>query len=234
LAALLLFPLAIVLLLEVPTYTPTTMMDARFSKSLFQDPKLLWFMGYAMIYSALLFGVDGLITLQMTKTFQAPPSTLGEFGALRGLGSVCGAVLSGWIIVKKGKFFAARLAVVLMVVGALGLSLLSSVESFRLWAPIWGLAWGFQETLYVAVAMGFCPPHIAAAVFAAYMALSNLGTALGDGVATSLTGHFSISILFVAGALGMATLPLFLAQMKDRLKSPQSAKTSESTSIADS
>jgi PAT family beta-lactamase induction signal transducer AmpG len=63
---------------------------------------------------------------------------------------------------------------------------------------LWGIAWGFQETVFVALAMDLSEARIAASMFAIMMALSNLGTAVGEGLATSLTDNIGFSAVFLS------------------------------------
>jgi PAT family beta-lactamase induction signal transducer AmpG len=74
---------------------------------------------------------------------------------------------------------------------------------------VWGLIWGFQETVFVALAMGLADTRIAASMFAIMMAVSNLGTAIGEGVATGLTDDIGFTAVFwLLAAVNLVTLPL--------------------------
>jgi predicted MFS family arabinose efflux permease len=59
-----------------------------------------------------------------------------------------------------------------------------------------GIAFGFQETIFVALAMDLAEARIPASMFAIMMALSNLRTAVGEGVATEPADNLSFSNAF--------------------------------------
>ena len=88
----------------------------------------------------------------------------------------------------------------------------SSVNALLVLGVAWGIAWGFQETLFVALAMDLADARIAASMFAIMMALSNVGTAIGEGVATGLTDNIGFSAVFwLLAGLNVLTLPILWA-----------------------
>jgi PAT family beta-lactamase induction signal transducer AmpG len=191
------------------------------------QPTTLGFLAYAWVYSFLLFGIDGMVTLRLSQNFGASPNLIGEYGSLRGVGSVAGAAFCGWFILSKGRLRAALTSVALLMMAGLGLVVAGSVGFYMSWAPIWGFAWGFQETVYVGLAMGFCPPRYAASAFAVFMAVSNLGTAVGEGVATGLVSQFSIPQIMLVGSLSFIVLPIFVRGFRRRIVSFDALETSE-------
>ena len=77
---------------------------------------------------------------------------------------------------------------------------------------VWGIAWGFQETLFVALAMDLSDARIAASMFAIMMALSNVGTAIGEGVATGLTDDIGFAAIFwLLAGLNVVVVPILWA-----------------------
>lgn len=94
-------------------------------------------------------------------------------------------------------------------IGAVLIGAASSVNILLTLGVLWGIAWGFQETIFVALAMGLSDTRIAASMFALMMALSNIGTAIGEGVATGLTDNIGFSAVFwLLAGINLLTFPI--------------------------
>jgi PAT family beta-lactamase induction signal transducer AmpG len=159
-------------------------------------PPFAVFAAYAIVYSIVSFGVDGLVTYFMSESFGAPETLLGTYGALRGVGAAIGAVAGGLLIDRLGRRESTYGALVLISIAAALIGAARSVNALLALGVIWGIAWGFQETVFVALAMGVADTRIAASMFALMMALSNVGTAIGEGVATGLTDNIGFAAVF--------------------------------------
>jgi len=152
---------------------------------------------FAIIYSVVSFGVDGLITYFMSNQFQAPETLIGSYGALRGIGAVLGAIGGGILVDRLGRRRSAIWAILLISVGAVLIGLSPALNVLLTLSVIWGIAWGFQETVFFALAMDLTDSRIAASMFAIMMAFSNIGTAIGEGVATGLTDNIGFRPVFL-------------------------------------
>jgi PAT family beta-lactamase induction signal transducer AmpG len=160
--------------------------------------RFLLFGAFAILYSIVSFGVDGLVTYFMSETYKASETVIGQYGALRGLGAVIGAVISGILLDRMSRKKSAYMAVLFISVGAVLIGVASGIGFLLFMGVFWGIAWGFQETVFVALAMDLSEARIAASMFAIMMALSNLGTAVGEGLATSLTDNIGFSAVFLS------------------------------------
>jgi MFS family permease len=110
---------------------------------------------------------------------------------------------------RIGRSTSAYLGVLAISIGAVLIGLANSASGLLVLGLIWGIAWGFQETIFVALAMDLADSRIAASMFAIMMALSNLGTSVGDGVATALTDNLSFSTVFMAlAAINLIVFPI--------------------------
>jgi predicted MFS family arabinose efflux permease len=99
--------------------------------------------------------------------------------------------------------------VVLLSAGAALISLAPGLNALLGLGLAWGVAWAFQETVFFALAMDLADTRIAASMFAIMMAISNLGTAVGEGVATGLTDNLGfIGVFWLLAAVNLATLPV--------------------------
>ncbi|GAB4473869.1 MAG: hypothetical protein Kow00124_13260 [Anaerolineae bacterium] len=175
-------------------------------------PRFLLFAAYAVLYSIVSFGVDGLVTFHMSQSFNAPETQIGLYGALRGLGAALGALGAGLLFDRVGRQISGYGAIVLISIGAALIGTAPGVGMLLGLGVIWGLAWGFQETVFVALAMEIADVRIAASMFALMMALSNVGTAIGEAVATGLTDNLPFSTVFLGLAAGnLIVLPVLWA-----------------------
>lgn len=161
------------------------------------QPAFLIFGAYAIFYSIVSFGVDGLVTFFMSSSFGAPETLVGQYGALRGLGAVIGAVAGGFLIDRMGRQRSAYGAIAGISIIAVLIGLANNTNTLLLVGVVWGIVWGFQETIFVALAMSLSDTRIAASMFALMMALSNVGTAVGEGLATGLTDNIGFTAVFL-------------------------------------
>ncbi len=177
---------------------------------------------YGILYSVVSFGSDGLITLYLVKTFQLKENAIGNFGSLRGTGAIAGSLLCGLFYSRQRKAASLCLnfiGLLILALGVLCLSFLLNQSNFLPIALIWGAIWGFQEVCFLTLVMHYLKGTGSAFAFASLMAMANLGTALGEGVATSLTEYYSFSKVFLFLALSTflpATILLILHQRQSR------------------
>lgn len=169
------------------------------------------FFFYAVLYSIFSFGMDGLVTLFLSRGLLIGDNHIGTYGSFRGLGALFGAGLAGLVIRDIGLRKTAWLA--LLMLGLSGFAL-SSINTFPLACYaglIWGMSWAFQETTFVTISMGQSIKGLAASSFALFMMLSNIGTSIGEWLATTLSGSLEYSLIFRLFSLGVLVLPgLFL------------------------
>ncbi len=178
-------------------------------------PCCLAFALYAVVYSIVSFGVDGLVTYCMRGRFQAVETTIGLYGALRGLGAVVGAAGGGLLIDRIGRKPMAYSAVLAISLAAAAIGAAPGVNALLVLGVVWWIAWGFQETLFVALAMDLADARIAASMFAIMKALSNVGTAVGEGVAAGLTDDIGFSAVFwLLAGLNAVVVPILWALFK--------------------
>jgi PAT family beta-lactamase induction signal transducer AmpG len=74
---------------------------------------------------------------------------------------------------------------------------------------IFGIAYGFYETVYFAVSMRETDPRIAASMFSILMAIANLGTGVGLAMSGALANSLGFRPAFaIIAALNLAAIPL--------------------------
>ena len=179
--------------------------------------KYLLFIVYGVAYSFISFGHDGIITLHLKQSFAISDTSLGHYGALRGLGAVLGAGLGAWLLSKVNRYKVAYASLLLLAFGAYSSGNLLDGSNYKYLGVLWGLIWGLQETVYVTLAMSRSSPKLAAASFALLMAFSNVGTSLGEGWATAQLAYNSFGQVFntLAGFGLLVPLALYFVQKSE-------------------
>jgi PAT family beta-lactamase induction signal transducer AmpG len=121
----------------------------------------------------------------------------------------------GLLIDRIGRRRSAYAAVVMISIGAAVIGAAPGIGVLLVMGVLWGIAWGFQETIFVALGMGISDTRIAASMFALMMALSNVGTAIGEGLSTGLTDNIGFSAVFrLLAGLNVVTFPLLWGLFK--------------------
>jgi predicted MFS family arabinose efflux permease len=174
-------------------------------------PQFLQFALYAVIYSIGSFGIDGLITYALSDSLGASESVIGNYGALRGVGAVVGALVGGILLDRLGNRPGAIGASLLISIVGLGFSLAARVSVMVGIGLMWGIIWAFQETVFFALAMNLADTRIAASMFAIMMGISNLGAAVGDGTATALSDNLGFPGVFaLLAGINLITIPVLV------------------------
>jgi len=185
------------------------------------QPRFLLFAAYAIVYSIGSFGTDGLVTYFMRAQFGATEAAIGQYGALRGIGAVVGALAGGALIDRMGRKRSAYAAAVLISLAAALIGLATGTSSVLWLGLLWGIVWAFQETLFFALAMDISDARIAASMFAIMMGISNLGSAVADGLATAMSDDLGFATVFIGLAIiNLGTLPVLWGLFK---KAPEIA-----------
>jgi PAT family beta-lactamase induction signal transducer AmpG len=174
---------------------------------------------YGVFYSLASFGTDGLLTLHLSQS-GADSATIGVFGMWKGMGALLGALVFALVSPKLGVKWSQVSGLLVLALGCL----IPIVWIQPAWfaGTSWGLAWGFQETAFVTIAMGFAIGRWSATVFALCMIFSNLGTALGEVVGGKLVGSLGFNTTFmIFSAVAASSIVLSLS-------GAQSAKKTDS------
>lgn len=163
---------------------------------------------FAVTYSIISFGGDGLITLYLNKVFNVSEKAIGSYGSLRGLGAIGGSLFSGFLL---SRYNSKNINIFGLIGIALGISSLGhfiNQENFHFFGTLWGFLWGFQEVCFLSLCMKKLTNTSSAFAFSSLMAMGNLGTSIGEGIATRLTLEFTFPQVFLG--LGLFVLiPLF-------------------------
>ena len=210
-SVILLLPLILLFQIKEPPQRPQA---KRFEWSAFKvmgRPSYLLF-GLFLALSWFLFeGIEGLVTFYMHDQLEATEAILGNYGTLKGIGMVLGALLLGLIVSRWRLRVAALLTLSLVTVGGLMFSRCTSCSVALGMGLVWGIVVGLQWSVYGALAMGITDQRIAASMFALFQMMANIGMAAGEGVFTSLTKWLDFTQIFVLlAAVNVLLIPLFL------------------------
>ena len=159
--------------------------------------------------------LDGVITFLSDYLANAYGTSIGDITllvALSMVGRIVGALTNGPITDRIGDRQSLIVAIGLATVGCLGLALELGVGWIGLFGFIFGLAYGYYNAVYAAVAMKFSNPAIAASMFAVFMMFVNLGTVGGQAIGGQLTDRFGFgTMVLVLGLLNLVNIPVVLA-----------------------
>jgi MFS family permease len=174
-------------------------------------PKYLLYIGILILAFFTFQGIDGLATYYLSLELGVGERTLGCFGTLKGIGMVLGAIGMHLAAVKFGRRKAVLATIGLVTLGGLWLSFTTSLNAVFLLALVLGVVAGFQRTAYITFSMGIADLRVAGSMLAVFQMTSNMGLALGEGIATSLSDNIGFGGLFQALALGnLLLIPCFM------------------------
>lgn len=164
-------------------------------------------------------GTNQLVNPFLKEHFGISYLMAGLYSALWGLGVTAGGITGGRLIDRYGN---RRSVVGALMISMLSVSLLAAISS-PLWAwPLlflFGIAYGYFETVFFATSMSVTDHHIAASMFAILMALSNVGSGMGMLIGGWLSDEagFRITFLLLA-SMNLLMIPLlpFIASRTGR------------------
>ncbi len=161
------------------------------------------------LYSLVIYGANELVNPFLQHEYGIGSAIAGLCTSVWGVGVVLGGLTGGRLVDRVGH----RRAVIGAMIGSLvtifALSLITSHAMAWLIILIFGLSFGYYETVYFAVSMDFTDARIAASMFAILMAIANIGTGVGFAVSGSLVDTLGYRWTFVIiAALNLLALPL--------------------------
>ena len=205
--------LAVLVLVLLTPHRPRSRAEERGVMGQWRDllqPFYLVFAAFGVVYSLASFGTDGLVTLHLSEQHGADASMLGLYGMARGCGALLGA---GSYALLNARLGLKRAQVIALMLLGLGCLLPIAGWPVAVSGVLWGLAWGFQETAFVTLAMRYAEGPWAASFFALSMIFSNVGTALGEALAAPLVPRLGYAGVFFGLAMVAWSALLFVPAM---------------------
>lgn len=192
-----------------------------------QAVKRLWrpeigrFSLYAVVYSVTVYGANAIVTLFTNEGLGGTIVQVGDVAALAGLGMLVGAgigvVIARWIpILRQGKWTAVIVSAALLLI-----AFTHTLNAIFTIIILWGFCLAASELVYVTLAMAKSDSRMGAGQFAIFMAISNVGTAIGQAVTTGLID--TVDFRWIFGTLAIANLlllPILILMGKDETPPP--------------
>lgn len=160
---------------------------------------------FAVVYSIPSFAVSGLYSFYFSSQNMSA-TDVGVMESIKSIGAVLGAL--GFMFLSRKLSQS-----IIFTTSALGAVVVSCASGFAYGSMAWvivflfGVFWAIREAIFSTLAMRATKPAIAATMFSLMMAFSNLGTSIGEGLATSASGAIGFKETFVV--FGLLNLVVF-------------------------
>ena len=203
-----LLPLVLVVQLREPDRPPERAFEWKAFRA-FGQKQVIALALLGALYSLVINGANEIVNPFLKDRFGISYATAGLYTAVWGMGVVLGGLTGGRLTNRAGHKRAAIGALVVSLAAILALALVISPAMAWPIVFVFGLAFGYYETVYFATSMDFTDPRIAASMFAILMAIANIGTGVGLAVGGSLVDAIGYRWTFVAIALlNLLAIPL--------------------------
>ena len=208
LAVMTLIPIPMVLILKEPSRPPGRTFEWKafriFRKRQIVALGLLGILGFIVAS-----GANQLINPFLQETFGISYMMAGFYAAVWGLGVILGGVTGGRLTDRIGHRRSVKGALFASLITVFFIALISNPLLAWPLVFLFGLAYGYFETVFFATSMGKTDMRIAASMFAVLMAVANIGSGIGlagGGFLSDLVGYQWTFILFAC--LNLLALPL--------------------------
>ncbi len=222
LAVLSALPIPLVLLVREGERRPDQKFERRAFKAFAHRPIIaLGVLG--ALYSLVINGANQIVNPFLQQQFGIGYATAGFVTTVWGVGVVLGSLAGGRLTDRWGQRTSVWRAMLLSLAAILALAFTG--QAWLVWplVIIFGLAFGFYETVYFAVSMNKTDPRIAASMFSILMAVANIGTGIGLALSGALVDAVNYANSFVIIALlnllALPLLPLIFQREKRPLAS---------------
>lgn len=211
-----LMPLFFLRLLREPAQRPATQTFSWEAVRGLWRPEIGRFALYAILYSVCVYGANAIITLFTNEDLGGTLVQVGDVAALGGLGMLIGGGISLMLARKasvwqRGNWTAAAVSLVLLLI-----AFTDTLQNITIVIVLWGFCLATSELIFVTLAMNKSDRRMGAGQFAIFMAISNIGTGLGQATTTGLIDTIDFAWIFGALALlNLLSLPLLAAMRGD-------------------
>ena len=164
------------------------------------------------LYSLIINATNEIINPFLQSNFGISVMVAGFFTTVWGIGVVFGGISGGPLVDRIGQRRAVEVALGISLVSVLIFSFTSSSAIAWILVFIFGLAFGYYETVYFAISMKKSDPRIAASMFSILMAIANIGTGIGLPLAGVLVDGVGYRWTFaILAGLNLLAIPLLPA-----------------------
>lgn len=208
-AGLTFLPLPLVLYAKEPSRASDRRFEWKAFKA-FSRKSVIALAGLGALYSLVTNGANEILTPFLNERFGVDEFGAGLYISVWGIGVILGGLTGGRLVDRFGQRRAVVGATFLTGAAIALLALIGSPVVAWPLAALFGLAFGYYETVYFAISMNVSDSRIAASMFSILMAIANLGTAIGLGLSGFLVDKtdYPITFLVFAGLIFLALLLL--------------------------
>ena len=203
-----LLPLPLVLLAKEAERTAGRTFEWK-AFSCFKQPNVVALGILGALYSLIIYGANQNVNPSLSSKFSIGTMTAGFITSIMGVGIVIGGLFGGRITDRIGQKKSVQIAIGISLVSIALLAIL--INPWVAWVLVFlfGLAFGFYETVFFAVSMRITDGLIAATMFSILMAIANIGTGIGMSLAGILADRAGYNATFlILAVLNLAALPL--------------------------
>ena len=208
LAIMTVIPIPMVLLLKEPSRPSNRTFEWKafkaFTKKQVVALGLLGILGFIITS-----GANMLVNPFLQETFGISYMLAGFYAAVWGVGVILGGVTGGRLTDKIGHKRSVKGALIASLVTVFLIAMITNPLLAWPLVFLFGLAYGYFETVYFATSMSKTDMRIAASMFAILMAVANIGSGIGlagGGFLSDLVGYQWTFIIFAC--LNLLALPL--------------------------
>ncbi len=171
------------------------------------------------LYSLIINAANEIINPFLQSDFGISVMMAGFFTTVWGIGVVVGGITGGPLTDRVGQRRAVEIALAISFVSVAIFSLTPTAAIAWPLVFIFGVAYGYYETVYFAISMQKSDPRIAASMFSILMAIANIGTGIGLPIAGLLAEGVGFRWTFaIIASLNLLAIPLLPAIFKNRQK----------------
>jgi PAT family beta-lactamase induction signal transducer AmpG len=164
------------------------------------------------LYSLIINAANEIINPFLQSDFGISVMMAGFFTTVWGIGVVVGGITGGPLTDRVGQRRAVEIALVISFVSVAIFSFTSTAAIAWPLVFIFGVAYGYYETVYFAISMRKSDPRIAASMFSILMAIANIGTGIGLPIAGLLADGVGYRWTFaIIASLNLLAIPLLPA-----------------------
>jgi len=164
------------------------------------------------LYSLIINAANEIINPFLQSNFNISVMVAGFITTVWGIGVVAGGLTGGQVTDRVGQKRAVEIALITSFVAIILLAFTPTISIAWVIVFVFGLAFGYYETVYFAISMKKSDLRIAASMFSILMAIANIGTGIGLPLAGILTDNIGFQWTFVILAcLNFLAIPLLPA-----------------------
>ncbi|PKO12344.1 MAG: hypothetical protein CVU39_24670 [Chloroflexi bacterium HGW-Chloroflexi-10] len=161
------------------------------------------------LYSLVINGANEIVNPFLQSTFGISVMQAGFYTTVWGLGVVGGSIFGGRLTDRIGQRRAVVSALLVSMLSIGALAITTSAGLAWVLVALFGIAFGYYETIYFAISMEKTDPRIAASMFALLMAVANVGTGIGLPISGALSDSIGYRWTFIVIAvLNLLAIPL--------------------------